>query len=184
MATTSLFVEIIIIGLIGLVAGCLIFSGLMGIDLVRLMVDTSASKAVSSIFLAPLLAIAYTVGWPLNFIYKRIIHHSIRGGIREKYFPQDGTASYHHAKIFVSEHEGEALKSEFRFDRHIMRMTRSTCCGGVLLTVGFSSHSLYYFAIIAALLSVVSFFQARSRYVAFTKRLRDSYDYFVEKKNA
>jgi len=73
MATTALFVEIIIIGAVSEIWIFLLFYGFVSPNLSQIAIWIDYLNKTSSLLIVPFLAITYSLGWLTNFLSERIM---------------------------------------------------------------------------------------------------------------
>jgi len=165
-----LFVEILLVGFASAIWAGLILIGFTNHDL--LSGKQLLSLSFGSLF--PLLAAFYTIGWPVNFLFERVFHKFFRRNIRGKYF--ENTDEYEKAKVFLMLNGSNPINDSIHFNRHIIRMSRSTACSGILISIRCLLNSLWIPALLSFFLSILSYFQHLGRLDLFTKKIRIAYD--------
>ena len=179
MATTALYVEILVIGALAELWIIVIVSAFINTLTLRDLAGVAtAISALSTLFLLPAWALTYALGWIIKFASERLFKPFFQKRIRDRRFPAKG--SYQKAKVLVL-HSGSAdLVHDVLFDRHIIRIARANVFNFALISVGLllhlsssNSRIVFMFAILFMLMAVVSFAQWRSRYESHYQRICD-----------
>ena len=179
MATTALYVEILVIGALAELWIIVIVSAFINTLTLRDLAGVAtAISPLTTLLLLPALALTYALGWIINFASERLFKPFFQKRIRDRRFPAKG--SYQKAKVLVL-HSGSAdLVHDVLFDRHIIRIARANVFNFALISVGLllhlsssNSRIVFMFAILFMLMAVVSFAQWRSRYESHYQRICD-----------
>ena len=186
MATTGLFVEIIVIGMLAEVWLATAFLALL-LKVVRkyqiqsLMCFLVGIKDFAPVVAVVLLAFTYAIGWIVNFATAELFGYLFQDKWRLPLFKgKDGKDHYEEDRALVFQHgSSEALQDLF-LDRHVVRIARSNVLNFFLLALALRLHasrlqsSVLIVAIsISFLLAGLSFWQWRARYKGLYGRLAD-----------
>src|SRR5712691_9595517 len=124
MATTSLIVEVLVIGAVALSAVVLLATGLADpISLQQLIQAQGIIRDLSVPLAVPILAVTYSVGWIVNFSSERLFKAIFQDRLRGSVFQAGST--YEDARITVLQHGSTELVHELLIDRHIVRLGRA-----------------------------------------------------------
>jgi hypothetical protein len=178
MATTTLLVEILVIGSLAQVWLVSLFLGLMGpITLNPSSGQVEALKTVAPLLVVPVMSLAYAIGWVVNFAAERLFKLLFEELWRDKLFPNQAL-EYEVARILYLQRGSSELGREFVLDRHILRIARASVVN--FLLIGASAIVYWDYLgprvtvgviILCALITVASFEQWRLRYRSYYKRL-------------
>ena len=139
MATTALYVEILVIGALAELWMVVMMSAVANtLTLTRVAAIATAIGPLTTLLVLPLLALTYALGWIVNFVSERIFKPFFQKRIRDRLFPAKG--SYNEAKILVLHKGSSELVHDVLFDRHIIRIARANVINFALLSVGLSLH--------------------------------------------
>jgi hypothetical protein len=171
MATTALFVEILVIGAIAeLWIVAVLLACIQPAQVQRLMALATSLKDVSSLVLIFLLAVTYAVGWVVNFASERLFKIRFQQRIRDPLFEGSGIP-YERARMLVLQKGSTEFLHEVQLDRHVIRLARSNALSFGLLALALLLHYreiaslvLIVLFVLLSLLSVGSFYQWRLRY--------------------
>lgn len=178
MATTSLFVEIIVIGSLAELWFVAFLVALQPPETVSpLLTRTLQSDATGAAIVGMLLAVTYAVGWVVNFVCERAFKALFEKRLRDTLFEESPTA-YHEARALVFQKGSSDLLHELVLDRHIIRIVRSNVFNFFLIGVGvvLNRHHLSQstvFALVVAcwFIAGASFYQWKARYTSYYKQL-------------
>lgn len=174
MATTSLFVEIIVIGSLAelwFVAFLVALQprGSIGPLLARMSPFDSAGAAI----VAVMLAITCAVGWGVNFLSERTFKSIFEKRLRDHLFAGSATV-YREAHVLVFQKGSTDLLQEFVLDRHIIRIVRSNVFNFLLLGLGLlfnhqrlPQSTLVVLVVACWFIAVSSFLQWMTRYQSY-----------------
>jgi len=177
MATTSLIVEVLVIGMVALSAVLVFATGLANPATSQQLIRIQGMIHDLSVpFAMPILAITYALGWIVNFVSERLFKILFQNRLRGSVFPDRST--YEDARITVLQRGSSELVHEVLIDRHIIRLGRAGVLNFGLLGIGFLVYGFrgwthaYIAALLAVALAVLSYGQWRSRYLAHYQRIR------------
>ena len=179
MATTTLFVEILVIGA---VAECwlvlLIVAFIPPHDLAAVWCSLQQAGNLSTLLLVPFMALTYTAGWVVNFLAERLFKPFFQRHYRDKVFSEANT-NYSAARVAVLQRGSVEVVTDLKFDRHIVRISRAGTVNFFFLAVALvphitAGHSWLILPLVLFLASsVASFFQWWTRYrESYPKLLR------------
>lgn len=180
MATTGLFVEILVIGaMMELWIAIALLALLYPQQSVALSGILEGAKEFGTLLLVPMFALTYALGWIVNFVAERLFKLRFQESIRDRFFSGTGI-NYETARIRVLQNGSAELVRDVLFDRHIIRIARANVVNFGMLAVAFLFH-LHHASTIAILacsaasivLATLSFFQWFTRYKSHYKRIRD-----------
>lgn len=171
MATTALFVEILVIGataelwIVSLLLAC---AGPSAAE--RLMTNLSRAKDFGPATLIFVLAITYGIGWVANFTSERLFKLLFQRRLRDPLFEGSGI-KYEDARLLVLQKASSQFLHEVQLDRHVIRIARANALNFALLAASLLLHvRRIETAVLATLLtllvaaSIGSFYQWRTRY--------------------
>ena len=177
MATTSLIVEVLVIGAVSLSAFILVLTGLTSdVNREDLLSAGQLGRELAASLAVPMLALTYAVGWIANFCSERIFKALFQQRLRGSVFKTD--SSYEHARFLLLQHGSAELVHEVSIDRHIIRLGRAGVFNFSLLALGFTAYGLrgwrsaYLAALFSLALAVLSYMQWRTRYLSHYKRVQ------------
>lgn len=187
MATTTLFVEILVIGfmaeiwislMIGRLMSGLTFESLTG--LLRYLNDSSA------VFALPWLAITYVIGWIVNFWGERLFKLVFQQRLRDRKFDGSGV-SYPAARARVALDGSTRVFEEIRLDRHLIRISRGSALNFLLIGLGlglYCDYRLAAAALVCVILAAASLYQCTKRYDSSSENILRWYNEIVRKEGA
>lgn len=179
MATTGLFVEIIVIGVLAeawfATALLALLDDLQVKELVALITSLKDLAPIGAVLL---LALTYAVGWVFNFVAQRVFVKFERKS-RELFFKK-ANCKFRETRALVFQHGKSEALQDLLLDRHVIRIARSNVVNFFLfalaLTLHWSraDHRVLIVAIITSLcIATLSFVQWRARYQGLYRRLTD-----------
>lgn len=179
MGTTALFVEIVVIGA---VAEIWIFLAILA-TINYSSYDFSKIDSIgrfSTLLVIPFLALTYALGWIVNFGAERLFKFRFQKRWRDELF-RSAAVDYETARALISQCASERTNEDLKFDRHILRLSRSSALQLPLIA---ASLSLYFriapvtiglVIVLCLALSVAAFFQWISRYKSNYKKVLKIY---------
>lgn len=178
MATTGLFVEIVVMGVL---AELWFVTALLALvetsSLERLLIAANQFKDFVPIVAVILLAATYAIGWVVNFVAERIFRELFQRSVRDRIFPGRET-EYEEARAVVFQHGSPELLQDFTLDRHVVRIARSNVINftaapiAVLLHWRRVDHGVVTVASITSFaIALLSFGQWRTRYETYYHRV-------------
>lgn len=180
MATTSLFVEILVIGSIAEIWITLFLLSFVNINAALASSVVTLAEKFSTLLLFPLLALTYAIGWVINFLAERLFKPYFQTKFRDQVFKGAGV-KYTEARSIVVQNASEEVINEMEFDRHILRIARGSVLNFVmiaivlLLRVDGNSPLVIAGIGVSLAIAVVSFFQWLTRYRHSYSRILDAY---------
>lgn len=180
MATTALFVEILIIGAISeiWILSVIFFLFMPNFNF---LYDFLKNISVLTPYLVIIyFASTYCIGWIVNFICEKSMKPFFQKKYRDNLFSDFGKC-YYETRSYFFQHASTHLISDLRFDRHIIRISRSNIFNFLLISLSSLLHSFedlkislfcFFFSII---ICAISFFQWRTRYQSCYTKLIDNY---------
>jgi hypothetical protein len=180
LATTTLLVEILVIGSLAevwLTALFLAFAGPISFNLTT--AESEMLKALVPVLAIPVLSLTYSVGWATNFLAERIFKSWFEDSLRNILFKEGAPETdYEVARIIYLQTGSPELGREFVLDRHILRISRANALNFLMIGVSLiicspflGSRRVELLAVLCAAIAAASFWQWRSRYVSYYKRL-------------
>lgn len=181
MATTTLFVEILVIGAL---AEVWIGTGILWVGGTSNLKDLAAAATslgpLSTFLAVPLLALTYALGWNVNFVSERLFKPYFQRRVRDSVF-QGGAMNYDEAKMLVTSKGSSELAQDIRFDRHIIRIARSNIVNFSFIALAILPHLsrgnwgvLSVCEVLSILIAAVSFLQWLSRYRSYSRKIKDA----------
>lgn len=146
--------------------------------------QVSALGDLSPLLAIPLLAVTYALGWAVNFLGERLFKWFGQERVRDELFRR-ANVGYSHARETVFQEASETAIEALRFDRHILRVSRSTAMQlpligfGIALNWPLNSTPVVVALALVAVLAGASFVQWRTRYSANKERLLRLYEIIV-----
>ena len=180
MATTSLFVEILVIGSIAEIWITLFFLSFVDINSALASPAVVLAEKFSTLLLFPLLALTYAIGWVINFLAERLFKPYFQTKFRDQVFKGAGV-KYTEARSIVIQNASDEVINEMEFDRHILRIARGSVLNFVMIAIMLllranGNTSLVIAGIVVSLaIAIVSFFQWLTRYKHSYSRILDAY---------
>lgn len=182
MGTTSLIVEVLVIGIMALVGIALLTTAIarpITADDLKQVHDVAKDLAVA---VAPAaLAFGYAIGWIVNFLSERLFKKLFQERVRGRVFPKND--DYELAKITVFQCGSADLVHDVSFDRHIIRLGRAGVVNFAMIAVGLLVYGFrgwtcsYLLALASLALALVSYYQWKSRSTAHYKRIRRIWEF-------
>lgn len=126
MSTTSLFVELIVIGIGTLLALILTIMSIFGYEWILW------EKIASPIMTVPLLSITYLLGIVIDRLADQIYRNRNRK-LRQKQF--DCNDKYHNARTYVYQFANERIIALFLYGRSRLRISRAWSLNCILLAI-------------------------------------------------
>src|SRR5512138_2410380 len=90
LATTSLFVEILVIGSIAEIWIALFLLSFVNISAALVSSAVILAEKFSTLLLLPLLALTYAIGWVINFLAERLFKPYFQTKFRDQVFKEVG----------------------------------------------------------------------------------------------
>jgi hypothetical protein len=180
VATTSLFVEILVIGSIAEIWITLFFLSFVDINSALASPAVVLAEKFSTLLLFPLLALTYAIGWVINFLAERLFKPYFQTKFRDQVFKGAGV-KYTEARSIVIQNASDEVINEMEFDRHILRIARGSVLNFVMIAIMLllranGNTSLVIAGIVVSLaIAIVSFFQWLTRYKHSYSRILDAY---------
>ncbi len=181
MATTTLFVEILVIGTIAELWLVLIFLALVTPSATVVSSLVNSIDKLDTLLIVPFLSLTYALGWVINFSAERLFKLVFQNRLRNQLFQSAGV-DYYEVRSLIFEKASEDVIEDLQFDRHILRISRSSVLNFTLIAIALALHfhhanaSLLTVGIIFfALIAIVSFFQWMTRYKSNYSKMFDTY---------
>ena len=179
MATTALFVEILIIGAL---AELWLATALLAIappvSTENIVATSALVKDAIPILAAPALALTYAIGWVVNFLGERLFKRFFERSLQDSLF-EAGANDYYKAR----DHFQETHREGNRLSRHIMRVARSNVLNFTLLGMAIPFHwrSVNHRILIAVVgisfaIALISLVQWRKRYEDYNEQVQKAWD--------
>jgi len=166
MATTSLIVEIIVIGVFALVWVILFVFRFSGLDLSLIPQWLVVYKDWSTAIALIAIVISYQLGWSVNQLSYFIARHTFNKPIRLKVlqdqyqnFDSIKNTVYVKGSLFAVEKVKERLS--------VVRLTRSAFINFLLITLGLFTLEKWTVGFVAAGITYILFVQAKDIYIPF-----------------
>lgn len=171
MATTSLFVEIIVVGALAEVWFFAFIAAMQPVGTISALLARLVSLGpLNTVVAGVLLAVTYAVGWVVNFAAERSFKYLFEAKVRDQMFGGNA-ASYREARAVVFQKGSSELLQDLILDRHIVRIARSNVFNFALIGVAlllngrrFQSGPLAAVFGACVVLAFLSFAQWRTRY--------------------
>lgn len=181
MATTALFVEILVIGALAEVwIGIVILAVAGTLNLRDITAVATALGPLTTLLAVPLLALTYALGWIINFASERLFKPFFQKRIRDHLFRGEDR-SYDAARIMVFQTGSSELVHDVLFDRHIIRIARggvvnfSILAAALLLHLNSGNRNVIFLcSTLSIVVASLSFAQWLTRYRSYYKRIRDT----------
>ena len=181
MSTTALFVEILIIGAISEIWIGLLFFGIASPNFPQISIWTDFLNKSPSLLLVPYLSITYSLGWLINFLAERTMKPFFQRKFRDQLFKTINENYYNVRGLFFQKASTDIIQ-DLRFDRHIIRISRSNIINFLLIAIGllfnsrqFSLRIIVFSCCLSVLFSIGSFFQWTTRYKSCYSKILDTY---------
>jgi hypothetical protein len=180
LATTSLFVEILVIGSIAEIWIALFLFSFVDINVVLVSSVVILAEKFSALLLFPYLALTYAIGWVINFLAERLFKPYFQTKYRDQVF-KDAGIKYSEARSIVVQNASEKVINEIEFDKHILRVARGSVLNFVmiavmlLLYIGRNPSLVIACIVVSLAIAGVSFFQWFTRYRHSYARILDAY---------
>jgi len=179
MATTALFVEILVIGATAEIWMTLLLMLFLNTSEINSIIGVlTTNNGMIALSATLFIAVTYNIGWVINFVAERLIKPYFQKSIRDEIF--DGSSqSYSMAKYHILLNASQDLINEIVFDRHIIRIARANVLNFLLIaiTVAFNFNKYakavtVYIIIVSLVIAVLSFFQWKTRYRAHYEKIQ------------
>lgn len=142
MATTDLFVEILMIGAIANVWVCLILLAILSPTTALISSIVHSMGEVSTLLILPFLAVTYVLGWTINFLadylFRRLFQRGVRDRIVEEACLKD--KGYHYIRSFFSQKASDKLVQDWDYTRHSIRLARSSALNFIAMACALLLH--------------------------------------------
>lgn len=180
MATTRLYVEILVIGSIALLWVIAVVFALVAPTIGEL---TSVIKLIAPLvplLVAPVLAFTYGLGWIISFVSEHVFKELFQEKYRDGLFKNEGLC-YYDIKSAVLQRASEKSLEDRQIDRHIIRISRSNVFNFFLLAITMLPYGFIdiYLSVACVmlfwLLATGSFYQWRARYMSHYKSMLSKY---------
>lgn len=186
MTTTSLFVEILVIGAVAELWLALFLLALAPqADLAAFRTLVSDTGELTALLFVPFVALTYALGWVVNFLAERLFKPFFQERYRDALF-QEASVDYYTARATVLQRASEEVVADLQFDRHIFRIARAGALNFLLLAIALVPYIIAgrsWLSVLLALflgLSISSFLQWRSRYGHSYRKLLRAYNALKE----
>jgi hypothetical protein len=177
VSTTSLFIEILVIGTVADIWFTLIILAVFPLDSAMLLALADVVDKLSTFLVVPFLALTYILGWIVNFLSEVIIEPLFQARFKQKFFT-GAKVNYGEVRALFYQEASEHVIEDFSFDRQILRISRTSSLnflvlgGTVLLFVGYNRTAAIIGAIVSISIAVLAFLQWRAQYkLSYTKML-------------
>jgi len=180
LATTSLFVEILVIGSIAEIWIALFLLSFVDINAALTSSVVILAEKFSALLLFPLLAVTYAIGWVINFLAERLFKPYFQTKFRDEVF-KSAHVTYAEARNIVVQNASEEVTREMEFDRHILRIARGSVLNFLMIALMLLLHvdgnltAMLAGIIVSFAIAIVSFFQWLTRYRHSYSRILDAY---------
>jgi hypothetical protein len=128
-----------------------------------------------------ILGIHLFIGWVINFVTERIFKRFFQTNLRDQFF-KNATVNYYEIRgLFFQKASKDAIE-DLRFDRHILRIARSSTINflliGLVLFFHIKKHTniIILLIIFSYLMAFLSFLQWRARYKSMYSKMLDTYN--------
>lgn len=189
MATTTLFVEILVIGTISEIWLFLFLFLFISFDSNTITFLIDSIYKLSALLIIPYLAFTYCLGWLINFVSERLFKPFFQKKYRDELFTNAGF-DYYEARGLLFQKASSDVIQDFRFDRHILRISRSSVINFSLITVALlfncnriSTPTLLLCVSVSISFVIVSFFQWMARYKSNYSKMLGVYKVVKEEKS-
>jgi hypothetical protein len=180
MATTALYVEILVIGALAEVWIIVTIAAVANsLTIAKVSQIASAIGPLTTLLVLPMLALTYALGWIINFVSERIFKLFFEKQIRDRLFTSG--RSYNEARILVLHKGSSELVHDVLFDRHIIRIARANVCNFAFLAIALLLHLnsgtrklVLVLVGLCIVVAAVSFGQWLTRYRSHYKRIGDA----------
>ena len=187
MATTALFVEILVIGALAeLWIGTLLLSIVSRERLGHVLCSVGTVKDMFPLLAFLALALTYGLGWIFNFAAERMFRKLGQTKFRDEHFQGQ---PYETVRVIVLQGASDALTHELRMDRHIVRIARGSFLNFALLIPALLLHwnridtGLLMALIVACVgMSVLSLLQWSTRYQSYYRTIAKAYEIITEER--
>jgi hypothetical protein len=125
MATTTLFVEILLIGGIAEIWLALIFFAVPSLNQVSTFSLIEQMSKLLPLLIAPLIAVTYSLGWAIVFVSDMILTKRFQVKYRDKFF-EDASVRWYKVRASLFDKASEKALEDFRFGRHMIRISSSS----------------------------------------------------------
>jgi len=178
MATTTLFVEILVMGALAELWFAGVVLALLDVSQVRQIGATIASLSnFTALFATLALALTYAIGWALNFVARQLFNPLREKRMLEELFA-GGSKNYDKDRAIVFQYGSVDVLRDLHLDRHIVRIARSNVLNFTLIAFAAvlnacSIHPPVLFLLIITCLAVamLSYQQWRIRYKAYYTKI-------------
>jgi len=180
MATTTLFVEILVIGAIAEIWIVLIVLAVASPNPTTVLLLIDSVGKLSALLVFPFLALTYALGWVVNFTAERLFKPVFQKKFRDQVFEISGI-KYYEVRGLVYQKASKDVIEDLRFDRHILRISRSSVLNFLLIAVALSLHFYEHTSVVivgiilSVTIAVLSLLQWVTRYKSSYSKIRDTY---------
>lgn len=174
MSTTSLIVEILVIGVMAIVAIMICLVGFGVITVPELQAMANNSKEYSSLTAVLSLAFAYQIGWLLNSYSYFVSRRTWMPRVRRSVLGVQADDYYEIRDLVLARGSTEILR---KIEEHlsVIRLARAGCVTFFLSGVGFMACNQRLGAGLVLLLSAMSAYQAYAMYRYYAERIKNAH---------
>lgn len=174
MNTTSLIVEVLVGGFITLLWIFLIIIKVYDVDLQVLQETILKYQDWSGYILFSTMAFSYQLGWLMIHASYIATSKYLVLPIRKNVF-EESYSDYRKIKNTVYFRSSDELMAGIEKDRSVIRLSRTGLLNFSVLAIVLLSYQLWWLALSAFIISIVSLLQLRSMYRSLYTKLKNSY---------
>ena len=143
-----------------------------------------------SIIVIIFCSVAYSIGWAVNHLAEQILDTLFQHPYRKK-LEEEENKNFFTIRSYVFQYGSEQLLNDLKYDRQVIRIARSNCFNFFLMGIiigtfywvdTISRPAICFFFFFCMSVSILSFFQWKSRYKATYKKIFQAYSALPEGK--
>ncbi len=185
MATTTLFVEILLVGGIAEIWLVLLIFAVIPLDTTFVSILIEHLSKLIPLLIIPFVAVTYSLGWTIVFFSDMILTKPFQIKYRNKFFEDASIRWYKIREILFNKASEKALE-DFRFDRHMIRISSSNILNFLLITFSLIPNLNKFTGVavigitISTTIMIFSIFQWRNQYRYMYSKALDTYKNLTE----
>ncbi len=183
MATTTLFIEILVIGTIANIWIGLMVFGLVSPAPSTLGIIIDTANKLSVFLLIPFLGLTYVLGWIINFLSENTIEPLFQSRFKKKFFAA-ANVDYNKVRAVFYQKASESVVEDLRFDRQLLRISRTSTLNFLLIAISllfFNTSATLVIAIISFLIALVAFWLWTTQYKTSYSKMLNTYEVVRDK---
>ncbi len=179
MATTALFIEILIVGSIANIWLFLIFLRVQLTQPITLISLEEISK-LAPILIIPLIAFTYIIGWIVNYASEQILEPFFQTKFKTEFFSSE-EFDYDELRATFYQKASSAIIEDINYDRQSIRLSRANVLNFSIIIVALAIHIqqnpiiVVTSIILSIIIAVISFVHWQKQYKRAYKKMLDTF---------